>query len=180
MSVKCYNPGTYSLSSAASQQRLPCSNGCSLVFWTDTNQTLQFISTHSPRKALLCTWKHKDKWIVHSCIYTTFNEPKPVLAIKKQDFSGWDNWCAPAVQSTGQEICDTSENRLRRLPHFVHSECSAGCLSTAWFGYSAPVRDSLWLQHAPETRSGTAGCSTRWWPFITSSHKHRENLSLCP
>lgn len=59
-------------------------------------------------------------------IYYIYIPPKPELTVMKQDLRGQENWCIPAVQGSGQEICDSSNNRLQSHLHFLHSECSAG------------------------------------------------------
>lgn len=87
----------------------------------------------------------------------------------EQDCRKQDNWCIPAVQGTGQEICDTSDNRLQSHLHFLHSECSAGpYLQCAFVILSSQrwvmLKTHMWNQ---EWNSW----AVRQWPFIKSSHK---------
>lgn len=111
----------HSLHSTVFQPRFSCSNGCSLLFWTDKNQT------HSVHQHFQASENIK---INELCIagYKLYL----MSQVKKQDLRKRENWCTPAVQGTGQEMCDTSKNRLRRHLHFLHSECRVPAHSVVW------------------------------------------------
>lgn len=117
----CYNPGMYSLHSTVFQQRFPSSNGYSLLFWTEKNQThtvhQHFQASENIKINELCIAGYK--------LYL-------MSQVKKQDLRERENWHTPAVQGTGQEMCDTSKNRLRRHLCFLDSECRVPTHSVVW------------------------------------------------
>lgn len=145
-------------SSTVSQQRFPCSNGCSLLFWTDKNQThsfhLHFQAPENIKINELCTAGY--------ILYL-------MSQVKRQDLRRRENWCTPAVQGTGQEMYDTSKNRHYETPSLSPQRVEKS---------RVPTHTVVWL-HCPSDR--LAVLATHMWnpkveqPEATQGNSHLLN-----